>query len=105
MTYYAKIQNNIVTRVIVAEAEFFDNFVDNTPGQWIETSYSGSIRKNFAGIDYTYDATRDAFYAPKPYSSWTLVEDTCIWTAPTAMPDDGEKYDWDEDTTNWVEIV
>lgn len=105
MAHYAKIENNLVTKVIVAEAEFFDTFVDDTPGEWIQTSYSGSIRKNYAGIGYTYDKTRDAFIPPKPYPSWTLVEDTCQWKAPSAMPDDGKKYEWDEDTTSWKEIT
>lgn len=105
MAHYAKIENNLVTKVIVAEAEFFDTFVDDTPGEWIQTSYSGSIRKNYAGIGYTYDKTRDVFIPPKPYPSWTLVEDTCQWKAPSAMPDDGKKYEWDEDTTSWKEIT
>lgn len=105
MAHYAKIENNLVTKVIVAEAEFFDTFVDDTPGEWIQTSYSGSIRKNYAGIGYTYDKTRDAFIPPKPYPSWTLVEDTCQWKAPSAMPDDGKRYEWDEDTTSWKEIT
>ena len=82
MAHYAKVTNSLVTRVIVAEAEFFDTFVDSSPGEWIQTSYSGSIRKNYAGVGYTYDVTRDAFYAPQPYASWTLVEATCQWTAP-----------------------
>ncbi len=105
MAHYAKVENNIVTQVIVAEAEFFDTFIDSSPGEWIQTSYSGSIRKNYAGVGYTYDVTRDAFYAPQPYPSWTLVEDTCLWSAPTAMPDDGKMYNWNEDTTNWVEVT
>ena len=104
MAYYAKIQNNIVTKVIVAEAEFFDNFVDNTPGQWLETKMDGSIRKNYAGIGYTYDETRDAFIPVKPYESWTLDETTCQWTCPVAMPDDDKQYTWNETTTNWEEI-
>lgn len=105
MAHYAKVTDSLVTRVIVAEAEFFDTFVDDTPGEWIQTSYSGSIRKNYAGIGYTYDKTRDAFIPPKPYPSWTLVEDTCQWKAPSAMPDDGKRYEWDEDTTSWKEIT
>jgi hypothetical protein len=105
MAHYAKVEDSLVTKVIVAEAEFFNTFVDDSPGEWIQTSYTGSIRKNYAGVGDTYDATRDAFIAPKPYPSWTLVEATCLWTAPTAMPDDGEKYDWDEDTTAWVEVT
>ena len=105
MAHYAKVVNNLVTQVIVAEAEFFDTFVDDTPGEWIQTSYTGSIRKNFAGVGDTYDETRDAFISPKPYTSWTLVEDTCQWTAPVIYPDDGRIYNWNEDTTNWVEVT
>ena len=114
MAHFAKVNNGIVEQVIVAEAEFFDTFVDDSPGNWIETSYNTSagihhlgdtpVRKNFAGAGDIYDATRDAFYQPQPYASWTLVEATCQWTAPTAYPDDGKKYNWNEDTTNWVEV-
>jgi hypothetical protein len=115
MAHYAKVSNSLVTQVIVAEDEFFDTFVDSSPGEWIQTSYNTSggvhldggtpLRKNYAGIGFTYDSVRDAFIPPKPFSSWTLVEDTCRWTAPTAMPDDGKIYKWNEDTTNWVEVV
>ena len=73
MSYFAKVKNGIVDKIIVAESEFFDTFVDDTPGEWIQTSHTGSIRKNFAGVGCTYDKTRDAFIAPKPYPSWTLV--------------------------------
>ena len=102
MAHFAKVEDHIVTQVIVAEPEFFDTFVDSSPGEWIQTSYNNNIRKNYAGIGFTYDATRDAFYAPKPYPSWTLIEDTCTWEAPTALPDDGLDYEWNEDTTAWV---
>ena len=105
MAHYAKVSNSLVTQVIVAEAEFFDTFVDSSPGEWIQTSYSGSIRKNYAGVGFTYDTVRDAFIAPQPFPSWTLVESTCIWNAPTAYPDDGKDYEWNEDTTNWTEIT
>ena len=101
MAHYAKVENSLVTQVIVAEPEFFDTFVDSSPGEWIQTSYNNNIRKNYAGIGFTYDATRDAFYAPKPYPSWTLIEDTCQWQAPTAYPDDGLVYNWNEETTTW----
>jgi hypothetical protein len=114
MSHYAKVNNGIVEQVIVAEAEFFDTFVDSSPGQWIQTSYnthggvhSGGgtpLRKNYAGIGFTYDATRDAFYAPQPYPSWTLNDDTCLWESPTAMPDDGNSYNWNEETTSWDKI-
>ena len=115
MAHYAKVNSGIVEQVIVAEAEFFDTFVDSSPGEWIQTSYnthggvhsSGGtpLRKNFAGIGYTYDTARDAFYAPSPYASWVLNEDSCIWEAPTAMPDDDNTYRWDEETTAWVEVT
>ena len=115
MAHYAKVSNSLVTQVIVAEAEFFDTFVDSSPGEWIQTSYNtlggvhsdGGIplRKNFAGVGDTYDSTRNAFIAPQPFPSWVLNESTCQWTATTACPDDGKKYEWNEDTTNWTEIT
>ena len=105
MAHYAKIENSIVTQVIVAEEEFFDTFVDTTPGIWLQASYNNNIRKNFAGIGFTYDSTRDAFIAPKPYSSWTLNEDTCNWDSPVAYPTDDLRYTWDETTTNWIEVT
>ena len=115
MAHYAKVENTLVTQVIVAEPEFFDTFVDSSPGEWIQTSYNtlGGIhseggtplRKNYAGVGFTYDATRDAFIEPKPYSSWTLVEDTCQWTAPTAMPVDDKFYSWNGETETWDEVT
>ena len=115
MAHYAKVVNTLVTQVIVAEAEFFDTFVDSSPGEWIQTSYNTHggvhangetpLRKNYAGIGYTYDKAKDAFIPPQPYSSWTLVEDTCLWAPPTACPDDGKVYEWNEETTTWVEIT
>ena len=112
MAHYAKITNNVVTNVIVAEADFFDTFVDDSPGEWLQTSFNTHggvhsdggtpLRKNFAGIGFTYDATRDAFYQPQPFNSWTLNESTCQWEAPVTYPDDGKVYDWDEETTNWI---
>ena len=103
MAYYAKVNNGIVEKVIVAEASFFDTFIDDSPGKWIETSNDSSIRKNYAGIGDTYDLTRDAFIKPQPYASWTLDETTCRWEAPIAEPADGKKYKWDEATTTWKE--
>jgi hypothetical protein len=100
MAHYAKIENGIVTQVIVAEPEFFDTFVDTTPGTWLKTSYNHSIRKNFAGIGFTYDSTRDAFIAPQPYNSWTLDEDTCQWESPVPMPEEGQHM-WNEETLTW----
>jgi hypothetical protein len=72
-------------------------------GWYKQTSYNSTFRKNYAGIGFTYDLTRDAFIPPQPYASWTLVEDTCQWESPVTYPDDGKSYDWDEATTNWVE--
>ena len=74
-------------------------------GTWVQTSYNGNMRKNYAGIGNTYDATRDAFIAPQPYPSWVLDEDTCQWEAPVAYPDDDKFYTWDEATTNWIEVT
>ena len=114
MAHYAKVVNGTVTRVIVAEAEFFDTFVDDSPGEWIQTSYNtragthtlgGSpLRKNFASIGGTYDVTKDAFIPPKLYPSWTLDEDKCVYVAPKAYPTDGKDYEWDEDNKEWKEI-
>jgi hypothetical protein len=113
MAHYAKVVDGIVDKVIVAEADFFNSFVDDSPGEWVQTSYNTHggvhldggtpLRKNFAGIGHTYDLTRDAFIAPQPYPSWLLDEDTCVWEPPVARPDDGKRYNWDEDTTNWKE--
>jgi hypothetical protein len=111
MAHYAKVVDNIVTQVIVAEAEFFDTFVDSSPGTWIQTSYNTHggvhslggtpLRKNYAMIWGIYDSTLDAFYSPQPFPSWTLNEDTCHWNAPTAYPDDGLTYKWNEETKTW----
>ncbi len=115
MAHYAKVSDGLVTQVIVAEAEFFDTFVDSSPGEWIQTSYNTyggvhsdggtPLRKNYAGVGYTYDSTRDAFIPPQPYNSWTLNEDTCLWDSPVPYPTDDLMYEWDEDTTSWVEIT
>ena len=124
MGHFAKVSNGIVTKVIVAEADFFNNFVDDSPGQWIQTSYntrggvhyqpntnepsedqSKALRKNYAGIGYTYDATEDAFIPPQPFNSWTLNEDTCLWDSPVAYPEDGKLYKWNEEILNWEEVI
>ena len=116
MSHFAQIdENNVVTQVIVAEQDFIDTGLVGDPSKWIQTSYNTQagehklggtpLRKNYAGIGFSYDAVRDAFIPPKPFPSWTLVEDTCQWEAPVAMPTDGKMYQWDEATTNWVEIV
>jgi len=111
MSHFAKIENGIVTQVIVAEQDF----VNTQSGTWVQTSYNTQggqhtqggtpLRKNYAGIGHTYDSTRDAFIPPAPYESWVLNEDTCMWEAPVARPDDGKRYFWNEDTTNWVEVT
>ena len=130
MAHFAKVQDGVVTQVIVAEPEFFDTFVDTTPGEWIKTSYNmrGGVyydpatnepaadqsviaddeargRKNYAGIGFTYDATRDAFIPPQPFDSWVLNETSCLWEAPVPYPDDGNLYEWDEANTTWQQII
>ena len=100
MTHYAKIESDIVTNVIVAEQDF----VDAQEGTWVQTSDTGSIRKNYASIGYSYDAARDAFIPPQPYPSWTLNEDTCRYDAPVVMPEDDKYYRWDESITNWKAV-
>ena len=74
-------------------------------GTWLQTSYNANIRKNYAGIGYTYDSTRNAFIPPKPFTSWVLNEQTCLWEAPNPMPTDGKFYTWDEPTLAWVEVI
>ena len=101
MAHYAKIEDGIVTDVVVAEQAY----IDTKEGTWVQTSYNASIRKNYAGIGHTYDTVRDAFISPKPYPSWTLNETTCNWEAPVTLPDDGKQYAWDEATTNWKEVT
>ena len=106
MSHFAKIDNNnIVTEVIVAEQDFINSGVVGDSFLWVQTSYNNSFRKNFAGIGYTYDKTRDAFIPPKPYPSWTLDEDTCLWEAPVAYPDDGNMYVWNETDQQWDEVT
>ena len=105
MSHFAKLDNNIVTEVIVSEQDFINSGAVGDSFLWVQTSYNGNFRKNYASVGGTYDKVRDAFIAPKPYPSWVLVEDTCQWKAPTDIPDDGQAYEWDEATTAWVEIV
>lgn len=111
MSHFAEIdENNIVTQVIVAEQDF----INTLSGRWIQTSYNTyggvhslggtPLRKNFAGIGFTYDEDRDAFIAPKPYASWILNEDKCQWESPVARPTDGKPYKWDEENLQWIEI-
>ena len=121
MAHYAKIVDSIVTKVIVAEAEFFDSFVDDAPGEWVQTSYNTrggvhydpetgepdggvALRKNYAGVGFSYDTTRDAFIPPHPFASWTLDEDTCLWEPPVEHPNDGNTYIWNEETQTWDEV-
>jgi hypothetical protein len=115
MAHYALLdENNIVTEVItgrdewevVGQIEDWESYYGAIRGQECKrTSYNGNIRKNFAGIGYTYDEDRDAFIAPKPYDSWVLDEETCRWEAPVPYPDDGVMYEWDEETTDWTAVV
>jgi hypothetical protein len=84
--------------------DFLTNLYDGV-GWYKQTSYNGNFRKNYAGVGYTYDPTRDAFIAPKPFPSWTLNEDTCQYEAPVVHPTDDKNYEWDEETTNWKEII
>jgi len=114
MGNFAKVRDGKVVQVIVAEQEFFETFVDDSPGTWIQTSYNTygnqhklggtPVRGNYAGIGYTYDHVNDVFIEPKPFSSWILDESTWLWESPIARPTDGKKYRWDESTTNWVEV-
>jgi hypothetical protein len=114
MAHYAFLnENNIVTEVIVGvdETELIEGldtetWYGNFRGQSCKrTSYNGNIRKNYAGVGYTYDEARDAFIAPKPFESWLLNEETCNWEAPTPMPTDGLMYEWVEDDLNWQAIT
>ena len=118
MAHFAKIENNLVTQVIVVDNN--DNMdeqgnelesvgaqfcTDLLGGSWVQTSYNGTMRKNYAGIGYSFDTTRDAFIPPQQYPSWILVEDTCLWEAPVAYPTDDKTYAWDETIINWVEVI
>ena len=106
MSHFAKIDsNNIVTDVIVAEQDFINSGAVGDSFLWIQTSYNGNFRKNYAGIGFTYDKERDAFIPPKPYLSWTLNEDTCLWEAPVEYPTDGNMYEWNEITQAWDEVI
>jgi hypothetical protein len=124
MGNFAKVNNGIVEQVIAAEPEFFNTFVDSSPGEWIQTSYntrggvyyqpnsfipsedqSKALRKNYAGVGYSYDKQKDAFIPPKPFNSWVLNETTCLWNAPVAMPttelENNQYYFWNESNINW----
>lgn len=113
MAHFAKVENGIVTQVIVIDQETLNTGHWGDPASWIQTSYNTingvhtqggtPLRKNYAGIGFSYDAGRDAFIPPKQYASWVLNETTCQWSPPTAMPDDGKMYVWRESDTSWVE--
>lgn len=120
MAHFAQLnESNIVTQVIVvhnnelmqdgveqeAKGVAFCQSLFGASTQWKQTSYNGNMRKNYAGIGYTYDAGRDAFIPPQPYPSWALNETTCNWNAPVAYPTDGKTYRWDEPTASWVEVI
>ena len=109
MSHFAQVVDGIVTNVLVIEQDVIDTGLFGTG--WVQTSYNTHggvhpngtpLRKNYAGIGYTYDSERDAFIPPKPYASWLLNEDTCLWDAPVARPTDDKIYTWDEDTGAWV---
>lgn len=123
MGHFAKIVDGKVVEVIVAEPEFFDTFVDTSPGEWLQTScntrggihykpnswepsdnQSKALRKNFAGVGYTYDRSRDAFIPPKPYPSWTLNESSCLWDPPVPYPNDGQSHLWNEEEGIWEQV-
>ena len=113
MSHFAHITNGIVDQVIVAEQDIIDSGAVGPASEWVQTSYNTKggqhpegrpLRKNYAGLGYTYDAARDAFIAPKPFASWVLDDATCLWNAPVAMPADGKIYSWDEATTSWKEV-
>jgi hypothetical protein len=114
LSHFAKVVDGKVTQVIVAEKEFFDTFVDHSPGQWLKCSYNTignkhtqggtPLRGNYPGVGYTYDAEKDVFIAPKPFASWNLSADY-LWEAPVAMPTDGKPYVWDEAKGAWDQVV
>jgi len=116
MAHFAKVENGVVTQVIVIDQETLNTGHWGDPASWIQTSYNTQggthtqggtpLRKNYAGIGFTYDSTRDAFIPPKPYASWLLNDETCLWNAPTPIPvEDGKMYTWNEETTSWIEFV
>jgi hypothetical protein len=111
MSHFAKVENGIVTQVIVAEQDVIDSGLFGTG--WVQTSYNTHggqhpngtpLRKNYAGVGYTYDPQRDAFIPPKPFASWLLNEDTCLWDSPVAMPTDNAIYHWNEEILAWETV-
>ena len=115
MAHFAKVENGIVTQVIVIDQETLNLGHWGDPAGWVQTSYNTHggvhtlggtpLRKNYAGIGFSYNSEKDAFIPPKPYPSWILDEETCLWNPPTPMPTDGKIYNWDEATTSWTEFV
>jgi hypothetical protein len=118
MAHFAQLdqQNKVTQVIVVANEELLENGIESEDkgiafcqsllgGNWKQTSYNGNMRKNYAGIGYTFDESRNAFIPPQPYPSWTLVEETCQWTAPVLYPTDGKMYNWDEPTLSWVEFI
>jgi hypothetical protein len=113
MAHYAKVENGIVTQVIVADQEFINSGHVGEPTDWVQTSYNTygnqhpegrPLRGNYAGIGYIYDSVNDVFYVPQPYPSWALNNTTWLWEAPESMPKDGKPYRWNEATTSWEQI-
>jgi hypothetical protein len=112
MSHFAKVLDGKVVQVIVAEQEFFNTFVDSSPGQWIQTSYNtygnqhpngNPLRGNYAGIGFNYDVVNDVFYGKQPFNSWILNNETWLWEAPISIPKDGKEYYWDEEKLSWIE--
>ena len=120
MSHFAKVQNGVVTEVIVAEQDFINSGLVGPASDWVQTSYNTrggvhysedgqpdggtALRGNYAGIGYTYDSAHDVFYAPQPYPSWTLNNTTWLWESPVPYPTDGKMYEWNEEQRNWVEV-
>ena len=113
MAHFAKLNSeNIVEQVVAVHNNDAPDeatgiaFLNNLFGKatWVQTSYNGNIRKNYAGVGFTYDVTRNAFIPPQPYPSWLMSEETCLWSAPTPMPTNDKKYSWDELTLSWIEL-
>jgi len=110
MAHFAKVENNIVTQVIVADTQEWCEA--NLGGEWVQTSYNTyggvhktggtPLRKNYAGVGYSYDRERDAFIPPQPFPSWTLNDETCLWDSPVPYPEDREFYLWNEESKTWV---
>jgi hypothetical protein len=115
MAHFAQVDlDGVVTQVIVAEQDFIDSGAVGDPSTWIQTSYNTRgghhpegrpLRKNYAGIGYSYDPVLDAFIPPKPFGSWVLDKNTCFWESPVPYPADSNCYEWDEATTSWVQVI